>query len=382
MKLLQVTAALETSFGGPPNVVLNSHKNLMDAGFDTSLLVVGQRSSSFHENPEIQKILGDNVHLFPSRKSGLHGKVLSFREIIKFYKLIVQSDCVLTHQLYNFQNIYLMIIAKSVNKPIILMPHGTLTHYQKNQHRFRKLLVDDVFFDKFIKNANAIAVATNDEMNQLGDELLCKAKKIGIGINEMKLESVSRETPSIFNFLYIGRLDPIKRVDLTLVAFSKFLLKYPNSFLRIAGDGDSKIVRALHELVTDLKISEKVQFTGWVRGEQKSIIFTSSDFIILNSEKENFAIGIAEGQSFGLPALITRFVAFSEIVEEYGSGVVVETLSVESIVEGMVRLVNLDYVTLSNNSLMAAKSTSWPVVIPHWIDLVTSVIANRREDAK
>ena len=382
MKLLQVSAALETSFGGPPTVVLNSHKNLMNQGIDVSLLVVGQRSRSFHENPEIQNLLGENVHLFPSRRSGLYGKILSLGEIIKFYKLIVQADCVLTHQLYNFQNIYLMIIAKLVNKPFILMPHGTLTHYQKNQHRFRKLLVDNIFFNRFIENTNAIAVATNAEMNQLGIKLSRKAIKIGIGINEMKAELIFRDTPSMFNFLYIGRLDPIKRVDLTLIAFSRFLLKYPNSCLRIAGDGDPKIVRTLHELVMDLKISEKVQFMGWVYGEQKSVIFTRSDFIILNSEKENFAIGIAEGQSFGLPALVTRFVAFSEIVEEYGSGVVVETLSVESIFEGMVKLVNLDYAVLSNNSLRAAKSTSWPVVIPNWIDLVTSVIAIRRDDAK
>ena len=89
------------------------------------------------------------------------------------------------------------------------------------------------------------------------------------------------------------------------------------------------------------------------------------------------AEGVAEGQSFGLPALVTRSVAFSEIIEEFSSGVVVENLTVEAILEGMLKIVDLKYVEISQNSLLAASSIQWPNVILEWIKLIEDLIENR-----
>jgi len=378
MKLLQVTSALETSFGGPPNVVIDSHRHLMKQGIDSRLLVVGQRNETFHQNQNTKDLTGENIHLFASRKSGLHGKILKIKEIKKFYGLVRDSDCVLTHQLYNFQNLYLVIIAKMLNKPYIVMPHGTLTNYQKNQHRIRKFIVDNLFFKKVITNCDAIAVATNSEKNQLDENVKLKASNIGIGIERVEIDRNEIALPSTFQFIYIGRLADVKRVDLTIKAFAKFLMHYPDSFLRIAGDGDPNLVRSLKTLVTDLGINDNIDFTGWIEKDVKHVLFNQSNFVVLNSEKENFAVGIAEGQAFGLPALVTRFVAFSEIVEFYKSGVIVEHLSTQAVTEGMIKIVQMSYAELSNNSLLAAKSITWPLVIPHWIDLIEKVIAMKK----
>lgn len=380
MKLLQVTSALETSFGGPPNVVINSHRHLMKQGIDSRLLVVGQRNETFHQNQNTKDLTGENIHLFASRKSGLHGKILKIKEIKKFYRLVRDSDCVLTHQLYNFQNLYLVIITKMLNKPYIVMPHGTLTNYQKNQHRIRKFIVDNLFFKKVITNCDAIAVATNSEKNQLDENVKLKASNIGIGIERVEIDRNEIALPSIFQFIYIGRLAEVKRVDLTIKAFAKFLMHYPDSFLRIVGDGDHNLVRSLKTLVTDLGINDNIDFTGWIEKDYKHVLFNQSDFVVLNSEKENFAVGIAEGQAFGLPALVTRYVAFSEIVEFYKSGVIVEHLNTQAIAEGMIKIVQMNYAELSNNSLLAAKSITWPLVITHWIHLAEKVIAMKKLD--
>jgi len=380
MKLLQVTSALETSFGGPPNVVINSHRHLMKQGIDSRLLVVGQRNETFHQNQNTKDLTGENIHLFASRKSGLHGKILKIEEIKKFYRLVRDSDCVLTHQLYNFQNLYLVIITKMLNKPYIVMPHGTLTNYQKNQHRIRKFIVDNLFFKKVITNCDAIAVATNSEKNQLDENVKLKASNIGIGIERVEIDRNEIALPSIFQFIYIGRLADVKRVDLTIKAFAKFLMHYPDSFLRIVGDGDPNLVRSLKTLVTDLGINDNIDFTGWIEKDDKHVLFNQSDFVVLNSEKENFAVGIAEGQAYGLPALVTRYVAFSEIVEFYKSGVIVEHLNTQSIAEGMIKIVQMNYAELSNNSLLAAKSITWPLVITHWIHLAEKVIEMKKLD--
>ena len=382
MKLLQVSSALESTFGGPPKVVINAHECLRERGIEAKLLVVGQNNHSFRSHPDTKNLLNPSVLLFPSRKSGLHGKFLNIFELRKFYTLVKSTDCVLTHQLYNFQNIYLLILTRMLSKPYILMPHGTLTKYQKKQHRIRKLVVDNLFFNRVATNSYAIAVATNTERNQLDTHLLSKSRNIGIGIKQNEnLNFVGSRTPG-FTFVFLGRLAEVKRVDLTILAFSEFSKQYPDCNLKIAGDGDYKIVEKLRFLVSQLGINDKVQFLGWLGNSEKIGLFTDSNYIILNSEKENFAIGIAEGQSCGLPALITREVAFSEIVEKFNSGVIIEALTVEAIVKGMLELVRLDYQEISRNALKAASFTSWDSVIPLWIRLFENVISEHGASKK
>ena len=377
MNLLQITSALETTFGGPPNVVINAHNAFIQKGINAKIVINGQKKSTFKEGAARKLASSSIIHLFPSRKSGIYGKIMNIKEIRKFYSLVKESDCVISHQVYNFQNLYLLVFVSILKKPFIIMPHGTLTTFQKNQHRFRKLIVDTLLFSHVIRKSDAIAVATNFELNQLDPDIALKAKNIGIGIAENKTGNRVKPIESIFNFLYIGRLDPIKRIDLTILAFARFSQKFPDSLLRIAGDGSDKVLKNLHMLVTDLGMSEKIEFIGWVDAIEKISVFERSHFVVLNSEKENFAVGVAEGQSFGLPALVTRSVAFSEIIEEFSSGVVVENLTVEAILEGMLKIVDLKYVEISQNSLLAASSIQWPNVILEWIKLIEDLIENR-----
>ena len=374
VKVLQVSSALESSFGGPPKVVINAHEFLRNQGIDAKLLVVGQNINSFNSGSDTMNLLDNNVYLFPSHKSGLHGKILTMRETVKFFKLIKECDCVLTHQVYNFQNIYLLLISKMLAKPYILMPHGTLTNYQRKQHRIRKLFVDNFVFHKIVSESAAIAVATEIEKYQLDEDSLAKSSCIGIGINEVGILCHTAPKKFALNFIFVGRLAEVKRVDLTIQAFSRFLQEFPNSNLRVAGDGDEPTVKQLKALVNELGIHGNVYFMGWLNEEEKQDLFLNSNFIILNSEKENFAISVAEAQSYGLAALVTRTVAFSEIIEKYKSGVVVEDMKVESIYEGLTRLIQLDYSEISKNALAAAASTSWQQVIPRWISLIERVV--------
>ena len=62
--------------------------------------------------------------------------------------------------------------------------------------------------------------------------------------------------------LSIGRLDPRKRIDVLIRAFSKIYRKYEDVFLLVGGIGEEK--RKLKKLVNGLHIEDRVKFLGYI----------------------------------------------------------------------------------------------------------------------
>jgi len=370
VRILQISSALDSTFGGPPNVVINSHIALQGKVEEATLLVVGQTLSSFKSTCKDNFLPTDEIILFESKRNSFYGKNLSIIEVWKLHKLIKKCDVILTHQLYNFQNIYLVILSRINKKPFVLMPHGTMTTYQKKQHRIRKLFVDFLLFNSVKKSCSGIAVATNIEYEQMSVQLRKKSRNIGIGFSLNIKAQVDKKRAGSPTFAFLGRLAKVKRVDLTIAAFKIFSDNYPNSKLEVIGDGESKIVNDLKHLTKNLGIEKRVTFHGWLDPAEKTKVLQDCSFLVLNSENENFGIAAVEAQSLGIPVLVTKFVGYSEIVEKYKTGFVVESLDSNSIARGMKKLTESPYLDLSTNSLLAAKRLVWSEVIINWINFL------------
>jgi len=382
MRVLQISSALDSTFGGPPNVVINSHIEMQGKVEDATLLVVGQTLSSFKSTCKINLLPTNKIILFESKRNSLYGKNLSIIEVCNLHKLLKQFDVILTHQLYNFQNIYLVILSRINKKPFILMPHGTMTIYQKKQHRIRKLFVDFLFFNSVKKNCSSIAVATDIEHKQLSVRFRRKSRNIGIGFSLKSKAPVGKDREGSIVFAFLGRLAEVKRVDLTIAAFKIFSDTHPDSKLEIIGDGEHKIVNDLKHLSKKLDLEERITFHGWLDSVEKTKVLQKCSFLILNSENENFGIAAVEAQSLGIPVLVTKFVGYSEVVEKYGAGFVIKSLDIDSLALGMKKLAESPYLDLSRNSLLAAKQLAWSEVIKNWINLLEEVSRKSKQKKK
>ena len=116
-----------------------------------------------------------------------------------------------------------------------------------------------------------------------------------------------------------------------------------------------------------------MKFVSWVSGDEKLELYQKTDYFVLNSENENFAIAVAEAQSHGIPVLISKFVAFSETVANFKSGVIVESLDIEAVSAGMRIIHDANYAALSRNSLQSANSVSWNSVIEKWVSVILEI---------
>jgi poly(glycerol-phosphate) alpha-glucosyltransferase len=113
--------------------------------------------------------------------------------------------------------------------------------------------------------------------------------------------------------LYLGRLHPIKGIDLLLRAWGR-VRPSDEWQLVIAGDGTASF-RAELETVVRQSHCRNVHFVGAVAGDIKSAWFRRADLFVLPSKSEGFPMALNEAFSYGTPALITTTCGFPESAE-------------------------------------------------------------------
>lgn len=108
--------------------------------------------------------------------------------------------------------------------------------------------------------------------------------------------------------LYLGRIHPMKGLDLLLEALALHMADNKSSPVRImiCGPDESGTLSSLRDLASRLCVSGRVDFVAPVHGEGKWRLIADAGCVVLPSRGENFGISIAEGLAAGRPAICTR----------------------------------------------------------------------------
>lgn len=120
------------------------------------------------------------------------------------------------------------------------------------------------------------------------------------------------EKPSRPRFVFLGRLQESKGIDLLLRAWNEAQL---DADLVIAGDGPERAT-------VQAAVGDRVQYVGWVDSETKSALIRSATALVFPSLwPETFGLVIAESLLLGRPVVATPTAA-GELVVDGGNGVV------------------------------------------------------------
>lgn len=124
---------------------------------------------------------------------------------------------------------------------------------------------------------------------------------------------------SAFIILYVAKLQPWKRPEDLLIAFSKLTEK--NSYLLFAGDGILKENLLLK--AEELDIKNRVIFLGFVNQSQLPAIYKSTDVFVLPSEYEPFGVVVNEAMVCGcVPVTSDRVGAHYDLIKDGENGFV------------------------------------------------------------
>ena len=128
--------------------------------------------------------------------------------------------------------------------------------------------------------------------------------------------------------LLVARMDPIKGQDDAILALATLSKKYPQAKLVLAGNGSftgsssgglghsktSNWRRDLERLAEELKITDRVLFTGHVNHEELNSFYTLSEVVLVTSKTEGFNLTAVEGWLHGKPCVVSQGAGVSELI--------------------------------------------------------------------
>ena len=259
------------------------------------------------------------------------------------------SDVVFVHSMWTPPVLCACHAALRAGTPLVRVPHGCLNPAALRYSAWKKALVSPIE-RHYMRRAASVLVTTETEKTAV-ERWVRGAQRIeavGMGIDDLLMPDFpdfpdipdipdfpdfpdfpdhpdipdfpdipdlppKRTDEGPRSFLFVGRLHPLKGLDLLLAALPT------DAFLRvIAPDVDGAWAR-YERLARRLGVADRVTFLGVKTGTEKTREMREADALVLPTHSENFGFAVAEALVVGTPAITTKGAPW-EGLETHGCG--------------------------------------------------------------
>lgn len=301
MKIIHVVEWVGRKGGGLSTGVLPLSSELTKIGCNSK--VVGAK----HKSDDSTFI--PNVHSFNVIDGGLFG----YSPGIKKYLLSSDVDIIHIHGLWKFSSYIACKVAKKKKIPWVVSTHGMLTKYSLKRSKLKKSIAFSLYVKNILQHAAVIHVMNRDEENyirSLGINVSIEIVPNGIQIHPFSCNgcnSLSRISKGRKVILYLGRIHPIKGLDILLEAWSKLNEKYYREIcLVIAGWGEKNHLSEFKRSLLKYNSSNSVFYIGPQFDNDKHEVYCQADAFILPSLSEGSPVSVLEAWSYSLPVIISE----------------------------------------------------------------------------
>jgi glycosyltransferase involved in cell wall biosynthesis len=238
------------------------------------------------------------------------------------------ADIIHSHGLFNAPTWQAHRTARRRGRPLIVSVRGMLESGARRHHALRKRAAWTLF-DRRVCAEAAILHTTSAQETASVSEAAPHARIAqipnAVDVAPPAVTAADRrrirsrldqggESPFI---LFLGRLHPIKRLDLLAAAFAAVADRHPDVRLVIAGDGDAA-VRARADAALGASRA-RTTWLGAVGGRERDALLAEASALVLCSDSENFGMSVAEALAFGVVPVVTRTCPW-DVLEQEGAG--------------------------------------------------------------
>ena len=158
-------------------------------------------------------------------------------------------------------------------------------------------------------------------------------------------------------FLFVGRIDRNKNVQLILQALSILERKVPNMKLELDVVGDGDEFPRLVSMARDLGVEDRVRFHGYVSNDKLRPFYEGATALILPSFTETLGQVVMEAFSVGTPVIGSNVGGIPDLVEEGRTGYLIDPHNVDSLADKMVQFSRQvgDYEEMQRHCLQKAR---------------------------
>ena len=133
--------------------------------------------------------------------------------------------------------------------------------------------------------------------------------------------------------VYLGRLEPYKRIDLMLRAAVKVREHFDDLEIVVIGRGSER--QALERLSRELGLGERVRFAGFVSDAERDALLSDARVCVCPSVKEGWGITVIEANALGVPVVATDAPGLRDAVRHRRTGLLVPDGELELFVAGL-----------------------------------------------
>ncbi len=253
---------------------------------------------------------------------------ISAREQRGLIATLERANAQLLHIFFGHIAVHLVPLIRAWPLPTIVSFHGADVLVDMDKPAYRKATNE-------MLDAVERVLVRSESLHRAVIDLGCDDKKIdvvrtGIPLEEFPFRergSPPRSGGGEWRFVQACRLIEKKGLPTSLRAFAKFAALYPRSKMTVAGEGP--LLPELQELARELKIDDRVAFTGFISQEKLREIFYASHIFLHPSEtgrdgnQEGVPNSMLEAMASGLPVFATRHGGIPEAIEHGVSGMLV-----------------------------------------------------------
>lgn len=280
-------------------------------------------------------------------------------------------DVLHSHGMWQFNALYPSWAAKRSNAKLVCSPRGAFSLYAMS-HGSRLKRVFWPFLQRPAAAAASCFHATSNQeymdIRRLGFRQPISVIPNGIHLPPLRPRVVAARR----TLLFLGRVHPIKGLDVLLTAWAEVQGKCPEWQLTIAGSdegyyGSTGYLAAMRRLSEHLRL-DRVQFAGELRGDAKWQALRDADLFILPTRSENFGIAVAEALASATPAVVTHGAPWADIESERAGWWVPGTL--DDLVACLEQALSCSRDELSE---MGRRGREWMVRRFSWIQIATQM---------
>ncbi|HEX6773040.1 MAG TPA: glycosyltransferase, partial [Acidobacteriaceae bacterium] len=298
MKLLHVIASIRAAGGGPAEAI-------------RSLSAVHRREGHSIEVGSLDDPADPDVHSFPLPVHALGPGRTSYLYAPQYIPWLRRNrqryDAVIVHGLWQYHSFGAWRALHHTQTPYYVFPHGMLDPWFKRTFPL-KHLKKSLYWPwadyRVVRDARAVLFTCEQEKLLAPESFaLYRAHAVVTGLGTA-LPPAGIDASLFLNrypdlrdnriLLFMGRLHPKKGCDLLLEAFAATLATDPAWHLVFAGPDDVQWQPTLAARATALGISDRILWTGMLRGTMKWSALFAAEAFALPSHQENFGIAVAE----------------------------------------------------------------------------------------
>jgi len=180
-----------------------------------------------------------------------------------------------------------------------------------------------------------INFAHGDAYNIIKENIYSNIKEVNLGIDIEKFCSIKKESKDLVEFLFVGRIVPIKNLSFLIKSFKEATKINKNIVLNIVGDGDEKELLHIKELARN---EQNIKFLGKKSGDEIVNIYQNCDVFCLTSNYDNYPNVIFEAMACELPVIATNVGGIPSQVLNGITGILVENNNIEQLKDAILDL--------------------------------------------